>query len=318
MKKVFSFFKLLEHERLADINMTELYNTLKFTETTYAAREAVASDISLARIDILDMAPQRGHIEVAYHQTDHKTWVAFYPHGSSLSSYAWRTHTHSFDDSKWDTTFTAPEIEAGLDATRHYYSGLTMSIYPNILAIVASIVADKKTFLDMLQSSIIEVDDVYDVYLQAYNGNIDSGRLGELVFINGQRNGKLLQASKKVINALENRKQDPETHLLPYLGSLVPTASFDELIDILDFIEENGRLTRYPRYTITLTRAENITRILAHVKEGVEKRVKELMKERTQTVTLQQLTTDETIQELIENGARVDLLLELNEMKWVD
>lgn len=315
MVKVFSFLKLFEQEPLTDSNMTEIYEMEKNIRSVHASSETVAGAVTLTRMETFD---ESYHMEIAYRQSDHKTWFRFHPHGVTVPEYEWRTQEHPLNENEWDIAFTAPEFEVGLDSTRNYYSHTTLNIYPQLLAIVALITDDKAAFLSLLKGAMIDVENVYDVYLQSYGGNIDSGRLGQLVFINGQRNGKLMHAAKRVINALDNQKRDTEIHLLPHLGSLVPTASFEELTDILDFIETECRLTRYPRYTITLARVENITRILAHVKEGAEKRLKELMKEHTQTVTLQQLTTDETIREHIESGARVNLLLELNEMKWVD
>lgn len=315
MVKVFSFLKLFEQEPLTDSNMTEIYKMEKNIRSAYASSETFAGAIALTRMETFD---EGYHMEIAYRQSDHKTWVRFYPHGVTVSEYDWRTQQHPINENEWDIAFTAPEFEAGLGSTRSYYSNTTLDIYPQLLAIVALITDDKAAFLSLLKRAIIDVENVYDVYLQSYGGNIDSGRLGQFVFINGQQNGKLFHAAKRVIRDLDNNKQGAEVHLLPHLGSRVSTASFEELTDILAFIDKKCRLANYPHYTLSMARAENITGILRYVRAGVEKRLNVLMKEQVQTVTLKQMTDDDPIREHIQSGARVNLLLELNEMKWVD
>lgn len=320
MKKVFSFLKLFEHERLTDVKLTDIYKTLKDVVSSQTINKSVGDDITMTRLAMsTDTSGAYLYLEVAYRKTDHKTWINIHPDGATLSdNYTWRTQSHTFIEAHWDLTFTAPEFEAGLNISNHYYSQSTLGVFPNILGVAAAIIDDKETLIDTLKSAIIEVDNEYDVYLQAYNGNIDGARLGDVVFINGQKNGKLLQAAKRTIKALDNQKRDADVHLLPYLGTMISTASFDELTSVLSFIDVECSLDYYPTYTLSSARAGKLQDILTYVKERMEKRLKELMKEHTQTVTLHQLTHDETVKEYVKNGTQVNLLLELNEMKWVD
>lgn len=318
MKKVFSFVKLFEHNSLANIKLTELYQQLDTIRITHASENS-GDDVAYTRIDVENSMTHTPSLVVAYRQNDHQMWVASYPDGMTSNTYEWRTQLHSVTGTKWwDMTATAPEFEAGLSSSGSYYSSDTLRIYPELLAIAFTLIGNKTVFLKALNSAIVEVDDVYDVYLQTYNGDIDSKRLGQFAFINGQQNGKLLYAAKRAIKNLDNQKRDAHVHLLPHLGSLIPNTSFDELSDLLEFIESDCHLTGYHYYTLSTSRAERLTRILAHIKRRGEKRLKELMSKHTQTVSLHQLSHDETIQEQIENGAQVNLLLELNEMKWVD
>lgn len=310
MKKVFSFLKLFEHEQFEQIKITNLYNDIKNISVSNAGMHG---DVLFTRID----TSSNKTIIIAYRHEDHKTWLRIHSSIMSEHSYAWRTRSHSIHEGQWDMVITVPEIEAGLDTSRYSWTNATMETYPQLFGFIADTVSTKEAFKQIINASIIEVKETHEVFFQPYTGQLDGKRLGDYTFIYGQDNGMLLKSARRVVADLDKRNRNASVHLLPYIGTLIATADFDTLNNLLAFIDD-CHLTHYPSHILSQARAEIIIDLLDKIKHAGEERLKELMKDHVQTVNIKQLTSDQTIQEHVATGARVNLLLDLNEMKWVD
>ena len=309
VKKVLSFIKLFEHEALKELSLTELYKETKEVTLYHAG---VHEGVMFTRIET-----SRTALVIAYRQEDHKTWLAFFPLGIRESAYEWRTRAHSIRDTKWDISFIAPEFEFGLHNTYHTWSNSSLVFYTDILGFLSEYIDSEEGFIQLLNDSMIETKDIHDVLFQTYNGEISGNRLGGFSFITGQENGQLVESIHRVFTHLDKNQQNTDLHLLPYLGTLIPNADFDTLSEILKIID-NSYLTSYPNYTLSDTRAHIITRALDKVKEKADAKLKDLMVNHVQTVTISQLNRDDKIKDHIKNGSKVNILIDLNEMEWVD
>lgn len=309
IKKVLSFIKLFEHETLKELSLTELYKETKEV-TLYHAGEH--EGVMFTRIET-----SRTALIIAYRQEDHKTWLAFFPLGIRESAYEWRTRKHSIRDTKWDISFIAPELELGLNNSRYTWSNTSLVFYTDILGFLSEYIDSEEDFIQLLNDSMIETKDIHDVLYQTYNGEISGNRLGGFSFITGQENGRLIESIHRVFGHLDKNQQNTDLHLLPYLGTLIPNADFDTLSEILKIID-NSHLASYPNSTLTSRRADIITRALDRVKAKADAKLKDLMVNHVQTVTISQLNRDDKIKDHIKNGSKVNILIDLNEMEWVD
>lgn len=308
-KKVLSFIKLFEHEALKELSLTELYKETKEVTLYHAG---VHEGVMFTRIET-----SRTALIVAYRQEDHKTWLAFFPLGIRENAYEWRTREHSIRDTKWDISFIAPELEFGLNNTYHVWSNSSLVFYTDILGFLSEYIDSEEEFIQLLNDSMIETKDIYDVLYQTYNGEISGNRLGGFSFITGQENGRLVESIRRVFTHLEKNQRGTDTHLLPYLGTLIPNADFDTLSEILKIID-NSNLESYPNYTLSDAQARIITKALYRVKAKADKKLKDLMENHVQTVTIAQLNRDDKIKDHIKSGAKVNILIDLHEMEWVD
>lgn len=308
-KKVLSFIKLFEHEALKELSLTELYKETKEVTLYHAG---IHEGIMFTRIEVL-----RTSLIVAYRQEDHKTWLSVFPSGISENTYEWRTRAHSIRDTKWDISFIAPEFEFGLNNPYLVWSNASLVFYTDILGFLAEYIDSEEGFIQLLKDSMIETKDIHDVLYQTYNGEISGSRLGGFSFITGQENGRLVESIHRVFTHLEKNQQNTDIHLLPYLGTLIPNADFDTLAEILKIID-NSNLASYPNYVLSDSRANIITRALYKVKAKADKKLKALMENHVQTVTISQLNRDDKIKDHIKSGAKVNILIDLHEMKWVD
>jgi len=309
MKKVFSFSKLFEHQLLEDLNLIDLYKDTKEIRVSQAGTHV---DTIFTRLDTMKQS-----LVIAYRSTDHQTWVAVHPNRIREDEYSWRTRSHTMNEEKWDITFTAPEFEIGRDNGLRVWSNANLTIFPHLLAFVADMFDTVDTFKEVLNDSMIDVKHNHDILFRPYKGKLDGSRVGEFSFIHGQQNGTLMHAAVRAVNDMGEYKRDSNVHLLPYLGTMVPDADFERLTEILSFIKSTN-LAHRPSHVISTTRATIIENLLDIIKTAAEERLKDIMKKEVQTVSLRQFTTDKRIIEQIEQGAKVNLLIDLNEMKWVD
>lgn len=309
IKKVLSFIKLFEHEALKELSLTELY---KETKEVILYQAGLHEGVTFTRIET-----SRTTLVIAYRQEDHKTWLAFFPLGVRENAYEWRTREHSIRDIKWDISFIAPELEFGLNTSRYTWSNTSLVFYTDILGFLSEYIDSEEGFIQLLNDSMIETKDIDDVLYQTYNGEISGNRLGGFSFITGQENGRLVESIHRVFGHLDKNQQNTDLHLLPYLGTLIPNADFDTLAEILKIID-NSNLTSYPNYTLTSTQANIIIRALDKVKAKADAKLKDLMVNHVQTVTISQLNRDDKIKDHIKNGSKVNILIDLHEMEWVD
>lgn len=309
MKKVLSFIKLFEHDALKELSLTELYSETKEISLCHSGEH---EGVMFTRIEALRTA-----LIVAYRREDHKTWLSVFPSGISENLYDWRTRAHSIRDTKWDISFIAPELEFGLNGTYHVWSNSSLVFYTDILGFLAEYIDSEEEFIQLLNDSMIETNDIHDVLYQTYNGEISGSRLGGFSFITGQENGRLIESIHRVFTHLEKYQQNADIHLLPYLGTLIPNADFDTLAEILKIID-NSNLATYPDYIVSESRARIITSALNRVKAKADEKLKDLMENHVQTVTISQLNRDDKIKDHIKHGAKVNILIDLHEMKWVD
>ena len=308
-KKVLSFIKLFEHEALKELSLTELYKETKEVTLYHAG---VHEGVMFTRIET-----SRTTLVIAYRQEDHKTWLSVFPSGIRENAYEWRTRAHSIRDTKWDISFIAPEFEFGLHNTYHTWSNSSLVFYTDILGFLAEYIDSEEEFIQLINDSMIETKDIDDVLYQTYNGEISGNRLGGFSFITGQENGRLVESIRRVFAHLDKNQRFTDIHLLPYLGTLIPNADFDTLSEILKIID-NSNLESYPNYTLSDTRSHIITRALEKVKAKADKKLKDLMENHVQTVTISQLNRDDKIKDHIKSGAKVNILIDLHEMEWVD
>lgn len=310
VQKVLSFIKLFEHEALKELSLTELY---KETIEVALYHAGVHEDVIFTRIETFSEAA----LIVAYRRRDHKTWLSFFPSGIREGAYEWRTREHSIRDTKWDISFIAPEFELCLNVSRYTWSDTSLLFYTNILGFLAEYIDSEEGFIQLINDSLIETKDINDVFYQTYNGEMRGHRLGEFSFITGQENGRLIESIRRVFLHLDKGQRDADIHLLPYLGTLIPNADFDTLTEILKIIDDND-LGTYPTYTLSHERAHIITKALEKVKAKADKKLKDLMENHVQTVTISQLNRDDKIKDYIKSGAKVNILIDLDKMEWVD
>lgn len=308
MKKVFSFVELFNHTELnSKWNITEFYKDIKDIHLDHAGTH---DGVTFTRI-----ARGGKALVVAHRLSDHKTWLSLQP--TNERTMEWKTRTHSIYSIQWDLTFISPEMSVGLrDFTRSWATD-ELTIYPQIFSsIYQNHTASIDTFKQLINDSIIEVENVYDVFFHSYEGKKQSKRKGDYVFITGQENEKLLSAVQGALNKIEDERMG-DIHLFPYLGTLINQADFDTLTTILQNIGEINQLTPYSNYTFSTSRVGRIQSIMEHIETVAENKCKDLMKSHVQTVSMSQLLDDETIQENIEQGAKVNILIDIDNMKWV-
>ena len=310
MINVLSFVKLFSHDRLKELNITDLYKGID------AARTDVTSSTDGILLHRTDMADEV--IIVAHRVSDGQTWVKWtkYTEADHQHSYDWKqsVRDRAFNDENWDISFISPEISLG--TTQLHWRSAELARYPELLAFIAAYITDTlDDFKQMITDSIVTVDHKYDVFMVPYTGQASTSRTGDYVFITGQQNGKLFGSINQVMHKLNNYS-NADTHIIPYIGTLVSQVDFNELTEIARFTQNIDQLNDFPNHLIVHEKARSICEVVDHINEVIEETVKERMKNHVQTVTYDQFMSDDSVKEHVEDGGKVNLLLNLTNMTW--
>ena len=214
--------------------------------------------------------------------------------------------------------FISPEIKILLHPDRN---GGRFDFYFKLLLYLMH--EFKLTAVEMksiINASLLESDDMLDVFTVPYTGNAKSRRLDLYSFINSvddDINDDILIGHMRTINKNLCNYNDRLLHLTFYYGLLIPHLEYNQLepfkVNLRDLIDRINR--RYDIFTSNKIIYKNLYR---RFQDALQDRETHLLRTTLQTIRYARYKRDTKLQAQVAKGARVNVIISCGNSDWGD